>query len=207
MVPDGDSLSAKFQADALSYLETSRSSNNPWTLVNHCQIVKTIFNVVRVCREETQSGVLSQGEELAEEMHEEHDLGALPCSSRDQDVNVEFHVIYSQTWQVPVMYFSAWTASGSPLSLDELKAVIKGGLPEIDEQFRTEYGMPVVSQQDHPVLGVPFFTIHPCQTAALLKELTAKSNDPALTPLMSWMSVMGTVFHPLPLINLSYFQR
>ncbi|KAI8922088.1 hypothetical protein DFJ77DRAFT_11261 [Powellomyces hirtus] len=206
MVPDGDSLAAKFQADALSYLEASKGSNNPWTLAVHGSH-SFLKNVVRVRREETQAGVLSQGEELAEEMHEEHDQGALPCSSRDQDINVEFHVIYSQTWQVPVMYFSAWTASGSPLSLDELKAVIKGGLPEIDEQFRTEYGMPVVSQQDHPVLGVPFFTIHPCQTAALLKELTAESNDPALNPLMSWMSVMGTVFHPLPLINLSYFQR
>lgn len=78
-----------------------------------------------------------------------------------------------------------------------------------------------VTQAEHPILGVPFFTIHPCQTANIMAlfrpgtiffYLSVTSyivEDPAVSStanyLLSWLSVVGPVIGlELPL---RYFVR
>ena len=54
----------------------------------------------------------------------------------------------------------------------------------------------IVTQADHPVLGIPFFQVHPCETKTLMKELFDTSREEVQDPakyLLSWMSVMGNL--------------
>jgi Autophagocytosis associated protein, active-site domain len=40
-------------------------------------------------------------------------------------VRTDYHVIFSETWQVPVLYFlSTWTKTMDPLSLKEIYSVL-----------------------------------------------------------------------------------
>ena len=56
-----------------------------------------------------------------------------------------------------------------------------------------------ISQKEHPVLSVPFFTIHPCNTAKILGDmgLRAKNADCSqgrnVNFIVSWLSVYGNL--------------
>ncbi|KAI9357361.1 hypothetical protein DFJ73DRAFT_821554 [Zopfochytrium polystomum] len=74
----------------------------------------------------------------------------------------EFHAVYSKVWGAPVLYFNCYDESGTvlPLRLS----------PSATET-------PVISQQDHPHLGLPFYYLHPCTTREFLDSLSANGED------------------------------
>lgn len=109
----------------------------------------------------------------------------------------EYHVVYSNTYSVPVLYFNAYKLDGRLLTWDE----VWGDLPP--HYQNSEIRSTFLTQNDHPVLGVPFYFIHPCETAKLMGELR-REQDPALTPtksttadehnyLMQWLSIVAPV--------------
>jgi len=66
--------------------------------------------------------------------------------------------------------------------------------------LKTHYGRAttvLISQDEHPVYGVPYFFIHPCQTADRLSELVecnpgnSKSTPADLNYLLKWWSLVG----------------
>ncbi|KAI8818346.1 uncharacterized protein EV422DRAFT_569762 [Fimicolochytrium jonesii] len=117
-------------------------------------------------------------------------------------LSIEFHVLFSTTWQCPTLYFNAWDESGNMLFLSDMQTALQGNVPiALDENHqRTSYDMPAVTQQEHPYLGLPFFYLHPCQTSTIMKEIQdgLRSNDLGL--LTSWMSWMNAMIYPLPLL-------
>ena len=86
-------------------------------------------------------------------------------------VEFTFHVLWSATFSVPVMYFTANFADGSPLPAAAVCSAValhsdNGGEP---------LGQPwtFLTQEEHPVLGTPAFMFHPCQTAERLASMAA----------------------------------
>ena len=59
-----------------------------------------------------------------------------------------------------------------------------------------------ICAQEHPVLGTPFYMLHPCETSArmaLLMGSSSVSTDDK-NYLMSWFSLIGPAVHlPMPL--------
>lgn len=90
----------------------------------------------------------------------------------------QFSIVYSDTWQVPILFFTAQHMDGSPcLRYSLLKALgCQDGIDSYD----------FISYDEHPVTRVPSFFLHPCQTAARMKLLGATTEY----FLVSWLSMV-----------------
>ncbi|KAJ0944847.1 hypothetical protein HanPSC8_Chr03g0121321 [Helianthus annuus] len=62
----------------------------------------------------------------------------------------------------------------------------------------TESKWTFITQQEHPYLNRPWYTLHPCGTSEWMKLLLANENSTAENRveqyLISWFSVVGQVF-------------
>lgn len=102
----------------------------------------------------------------------------------------DYFVVYSSTYQVPVLYFQASHLDGRMLTWEEVWADVPSH--HRDEDIRWNF----ITQQEHPVTGVPCFHIHPCETKALMTSLTADASTPSPSSsnyLMAWLSAVGPV--------------
>jgi len=135
-------------------------------------------------------------------------------------------VTYSPTWRVPVLYFTARrhcsrgrSCSQAPLSWAEIALHLPQSLREdllnecsgsedISESkvgsVGNEVGMwPLLTEELHPVTGLPCFMLHPCTTAARMTCLLSAQRDSfaAVSPpsrgdgiyLLTWLTVFGPV--------------
>lgn len=92
---------------------------------------------------------------------------------------IVYHIIYSLSYSVPVLYFNAYHENGKLLSLDEIwNKIPKCYLSEIDKWS-------TITQQEHPILGIPYFMIHPCYTADFMKNHSMNNY------LITWLSTVG----------------
>ncbi|GAN05652.1 ubiquitin-like-conjugating enzyme ATG10 [Mucor ambiguus] len=111
------------------------------------------------------------GQEEEEERYTAHDSTEL--------IQLEHHIVYSVSYQVPVIYFKAAFSSGTPLSHNEIFQYI---IPEA-------YQDAIVSQNDHPLLCTPYWYIHPCDTRSLMNTMTFDLLD----YIKVWLSVYGPI--------------
>lgn len=85
----------------------------------------------------------------------------------------EYNVIYSDSYEVPVMYFSASNQDGSPVEV------------ELENISAEQY----INQVEHPLLFRPFYMVHPCRTKDFM-EVHSKSNSENY--LICWLSTVGS---------------
>ncbi|TVU15377.1 hypothetical protein EJB05_38896 [Eragrostis curvula] len=103
----------------------------------------------------------------------------------------DFHVVYSHSYRVPVLYFQGHHSSGQLLTLDE----IKQELPSTSFKVISESKWTFITREEHPHLSRPWFTLHPCGTSEwmklLLKETEVADKEQWLKYLPAWLSVVG----------------
>ncbi|KAL1211977.1 Ubiquitin-like-conjugating enzyme ATG10 [Cardamine amara subsp. amara] len=117
----------------------------------------------------------------------------------------DFHIVYSASYRVPVLYFRGYCSGGKPLSLD----VIKKDLPSCSVSLLMESKWTFITQEEHPYLNRPWFKLHPCGTEEWIKLLSQSSSSagcqmPVELYLVSWFSVVGQVVGlriPLEMLN------
>jgi len=126
---------------------------------------------------------------------EPEDKATLENSKQDLDqaVHVEFHVVHSYSYLVPILYWNASFSDGKPLSRDEIWRLLQDVPANADK-----WG--VVTQQEHPYLGRPFYYLHPCHTAEAMagaEDSAASSRDDycgeSWDYLTSWLSMFGRI--------------
>ncbi|CAI9107261.1 OLC1v1006579C1 [Oldenlandia corymbosa var. corymbosa] len=108
----------------------------------------------------------------------------------------DFNIIYNVSYRVPVLYFRAYLSDGQVLGLDD---IIKS-IPSSTKRLLMESKWTFITQEDHPYLNRPWFTLHPCGTSEWLKMLF--NSDPARAQgglsvaqyLVAWFSVVGQLF-------------
>ncbi|XP_071586485.1 ubiquitin-like-conjugating enzyme ATG10 [Heliangelus exortis] len=106
-------------------------------------------------------------------------------------IRYEYHVLYSSSYQVPVLYFRACFLDGRPLTLDEIWKSVHACY-----QARLLEGpWDTITQQEHPLLGQPFFVLHPCRTNEFMTSiLTASQKHNRHTNyIILWLSTVGPV--------------
>lgn len=112
-------------------------------------------------------------------------------SSSDNVHVYDFHVAYSFSYRVPVLYFQGHQAGGQLLTLDE----IKEDLPSHSLKVLSESKWTFITREEHPHLSRPWFTLHPCGTShwmkLLLEETKLADEDQSLQYLPAWLSVVG----------------
>ncbi|XP_071478768.1 ubiquitin-like-conjugating enzyme ATG10 [Diadema antillarum] len=100
----------------------------------------------------------------------------------------EYHILYSQSYSVPVLYFTASKSDGRLLSLDEVWQMVP---PAYQERLRHERWT-FITQQEHPYLGRPFFQLHPCHTTDLMGAVLSPGSMSG-NYVVTWLSSVGPV--------------
>ncbi|GAA5955234.1 hypothetical protein JCM10213_008262 [Rhodosporidiobolus nylandii] len=95
--------------------------------------------------------------------------------------NVEVSICFSPSFLVPVLWFSAVSRSGAPLTLSQLpsctffrpasSALFSPPSSTGDER------LPFISQADHPATGRPCWFLHPCETEAIVAEVLSSTAE------------------------------
>ena len=93
------------------------------------------------------------------------DNGKRSLREEETVVYLEYHVIYSPSYQVPVLYFTASYASGKQLPLERVWQVLS---PVRSKVAGMKWGL--ATQLEHPLLSCPFYHIHPCHTATAMER-------------------------------------
>lgn len=94
----------------------------------------------------------------------------------------EYHVLYSASYQVPLLYFNAWHLNGQLLSLDEVLEAVH--LCHKSSVLQNKWS--ALTQQEHPYLRRPFYFLHPCKSNDLPDFNTGSF-------LLTWLSSVGPV--------------
>ncbi|KAF9958442.1 hypothetical protein BGZ72_000361 [Mortierella alpina] len=141
-------------------------------------------------------------DELAEHFgaipdEEDDELGAaeLPDSTCTDILSVTYHIIFSPSYQVPVLYFNAYRHDGAAISLEEIYESL---VPTEWRSSIRDAGLNGgISQQDHPILNLPYFYMHPCETVPLMETIALSRADESNSTsfledyIMTWLSFTG----------------
>ena len=135
------------------------------------------------------NGFLLEDENVITDEHEvsiPQDLGVVETSTQ---VQWNFSIVFSETYGVPVLYFRVQTLDGCPCERSEVLKWLPNQAIADSWDF--------VSQEEHPISGLPAYFLHPCQTSSRLKE-TLRPSQHGATILWAWMSmVFPAVNHPI----------
>ncbi|WAR20520.1 GALM-like protein [Mya arenaria] len=148
---------------------------------------KTIINVNR---NKFQSESESRNEVLQEDTSLSNDEATEMYNNTDcQILSVEYHVLYSESYSVPVLYFNCHLPDGRLLTLNEIWSQVPLNYQERLQQDRWTF----LTQVEHPYLGRPFYQLHPCHTDKLMAMVAKVPGGVARNYVISWLSSVGPV--------------
>ncbi|XP_010576360.1 PREDICTED: ubiquitin-like-conjugating enzyme ATG10 [Haliaeetus leucocephalus] len=119
------------------------------------------------------------------------DIQEAGVCATEEVIRYEYHVLYSSSYQVPVLYFRACFLDGRPLTLDEIWKSVHACY-----QTRLLEGpWDTITQQEHPLLGQPFFVLHPCRTSEFMSSIltSSRKHDRHTNYIILWLSTVGPV--------------
>ncbi|XP_043989331.1 ubiquitin-like-conjugating enzyme ATG10 isoform X1 [Gambusia affinis] len=123
---------------------------------------------------------------------EEDDDGSYTVTNGSSLVlQYEYHILFSCSYGAPVLYFRAFTLEGRSLALEEMWSTIH---PNYRLCLQNS-PLNAISQQEHPLLGQPFFFFHPCRTEEFMGPVLQAASDQGrpVNYVLSWLSVVGPV--------------
>eukprot|EP00794_Sanderia_malayensis_P007899 gene7897-8753_t len=120
-------------------------------------------------------------------------------TKEDTSIHFEHHILYNESYNVPVLYFFASTSNGKSLTLEEVWNCVPLSFKNaLSDKWS------FITQTEHPFLGCPCFFVHPCHTGKMMENLLQRqiNNDNYLTV---WLSAVGPVagLH----LSLEYFKK
>ncbi|XP_068478470.1 ubiquitin-like-conjugating enzyme ATG10 isoform X2 [Phaseolus vulgaris] len=156
----------------------------PWTT---CAISKNH-------EEESNRSLTSKEESNNSQREEPFDCGTLVCPEHEVN-HYDFHIIYSSSYRVPVLYFRSYHSDGQLLPLNEIEKDLPGHSAKILSESKWTF----ITHEEHPYLNRPWYKLHPCGTSEWMKLLY--EGDSSLNRngfiiehyLVSWFSVIGQV--------------
>ncbi|GFO18860.1 ubiquitin-like-conjugating enzyme atg10 [Plakobranchus ocellatus] len=145
------------------------------------------INTYSTCLEDMESEMESDTED---------DAFMLMCQQQGTPLTYEYHVVYSESYCVPVLYFNVFTPDGKLLPLNEVWKLC----PQSYQSFIEENKWATLTQQEHPLLGRPYLQLHPCHTGDLMAQVTrGKGKEQGKHYLATWLSTVG----PLTALQIS----
>lgn len=173
------------------FLTVSASVNDGWQMIDksdseldklpeNCYLMK---KVVESCA----TSYSEKDEPLSLEENIEQDTSSLPSSSKQgfETLVWEYHILYSTSYSVPVLYFNVRNTAGKLLPLGDVWNILNVSKEELKDKWS------FVSQQEHPILLRPYFYLHPCKSFELFKVCENSSVNPFVT----WLSSIAHIVH------------
>lgn len=142
-----------------------------------------------------------------------------PYLSEDCSSNIEvplyfkYHIVYSEAYRVPVLYFNVYNMKDSSLlSVNQILRFIsyKNSGSALLPSNVNPYTF--ITQGEHPILSTIFYYVHPCETANLMQIVAASIQQQQLQDanlqlpnyIRSWLSFIGRmIFLDIPLSYLN----
>ncbi|KAK7074607.1 E2-like conjugating enzyme atg10 [Halocaridina rubra] len=193
----------EFTEACLEFLSISQKIGDCWKASGDTYIDGNFFLSKKACVSTVQTKASADVLMLGEEITDEH---LDPSSLGSNCVNIivsEYHIVFSLSHSVPVLYFNVFDASGNLLTLEE----IMDRVPALYSEQIIFNKWQSLTQQEHPVLGRPFFQLHPCKTSSVMSHLLSGIND--LTNLKGWRYIASWLSMFAPVVGLhiplSYF--
>ncbi|XP_074544306.1 ubiquitin-like-conjugating enzyme ATG10 [Halichoeres trimaculatus] len=111
------------------------------------------------------------------------------CAGSLQVLQCEYHILFSCSYSAPVLYFRASTLGGRSLSLEEVWSSVHSNF-----RLRLQTSpLNTITLQEHPLLGQPFFMLHPCRTEEFMRPMLqeARRQQRPVNYVLTWLSVVG----------------
>jgi ubiquitin-like-conjugating enzyme ATG10 len=112
--------------------------------------------------------------------------------SNDETVLCDYDVIHSPTYTVPVLYFTIARVTGERLPMETLWSYLPCSNHVTDKWT-------FVTATEHPLLGTPYYHIHPCHTNTLMSTISSSK-----CYLLTWLSTIGPLVGLT--ISIEYYQ-
>ncbi|KAF9669700.1 hypothetical protein SADUNF_Sadunf14G0134500 [Salix dunnii] len=173
--------------------ERNKSASPSWFWVNSPKGPPLLASSQHDCNEEESCTVEEEAGSC--EIDGAADNATLVQSKHHEAHYYDFHIVYSSSYRVPVLYFRAYCSDGRPLLLND----IEKDLPACSSKVLLETKWSFITLEEHPFLNRPWYKLHPCGTSEWMKLLclgdeVAATNGPAIELyLVSWFSVVGQV--------------
>nr|AWV66634.1 ubiquitin-like--conjugating enzyme ATG10 [Brachionus rotundiformis] len=101
---------------------------------------------------------------------------------QNEIITIVYHIIYSESYAVPVLYLNISKSNGSIFKYDEIYSFYN--LNQVSNY--QESGL-ILTQQEHPLLFKPFYFMHPCKTSQWMNE-TKLSTCQSINFTLKWLS-------------------
>ncbi|XP_005112886.1 ubiquitin-like-conjugating enzyme ATG10 [Aplysia californica] len=123
------------------------------------------------------------------EMEEDEDEQCMPTVLLEREVlTYEYHILYSESYAVPVLYVNIYKQDGKLVPLDTVWEMS----PSSFQKLLGEDKWTILTQQEHPLLGRPFLQLHPCHTGDLMSQVLKNSaGNIKQNYLATWLSTVG----------------
>ncbi|ORY05120.1 hypothetical protein K493DRAFT_333671 [Basidiobolus meristosporus CBS 931.73] len=104
---------------------------------------------------------------------EEEDAGCFVANSEEGKSrwNLEYNILYSAAYQVPEIFVRGWNDEGSYLMDSQILQLTSVHLR--DDLRKVEFGGGLTCME-HPILRTPFYRLHPCETANVMREVAGE---------------------------------
>ena len=203
----------EFVLGVKQFVEKAKEYGDDWMLCSvdigaeDCVYMRKIFvqlpdKMLKTSRDKGCEETLSDFDDLLCDLSLTDDVAAASQDSGENVLKYDCHVIYSTSYQVPVLYFNVYKQTGALLTLDEIWQQV----PALYQERLKHEKWTFITQQEHPLLMTPFYQLHPCHTSKLMAQvssMSAYSASPQASDvntaervckyLISWLSTVGPV--------------
>ncbi|XP_060585601.1 ubiquitin-like-conjugating enzyme ATG10 [Ruditapes philippinarum] len=178
----------------------SKTLSDTWELSNFNGSTYIVKKIVQICSLKNDSEKSKDLHGICNEMESDETDDSPVCeSSNKQVLTFEYHVLYSESYSVPVLYFNVYNSNGSLVSLAKVWELVPMYYRERLEEDKWTF----LTQTEHPYLGRPFYQLHPCHTDKLMSAVSSLDKSPrddTSNYLISWLSSVG----PVVLLNMPF---
>lgn len=98
-------------------------------------------------------------------------------------IEIEFYIIYSTSYQVPVLYFLPFVKNINNISVAKIE--------DLDKLLHAD--LAAISLSENPINGLMMYSIHPCLTSKFMEEVISSSSNytkfmHSFSVIESWLS-------------------
>lgn len=116
---------------------------------------------------------------------EMNDMSVTVCYKRY--CTVEYNIIYSRSYSVPVLYMIPQTLDGCMLNIEELIELCS---PQ-HKDYMHSHLWSTLTQVEHPIHQTVCYMLHPCKTSQLMGQLPSSKAGLVAHYLIQWLSSIG----------------
>ena len=107
-------------------------------------------------------------------------------------LNIEYHIVYSVSYQVPVIYLRVFDENGRIWT--DGKHVFELLSDQVHVDHLKAIKWEALTQQPHPIFQTPFFQLHPCHTDNWMEIVLKDSISIEIHSdnyVVTWLSFVG----------------